>query len=75
MRDPISDVARLKHILDAILEIEKCVKGVSFDHFRNDSILRYGSVKLLEIIGEAANHLSVVSRTDTRKSNGRMLYD
>lgn len=58
MRDPISDVARLQHMRDAIIEIENYVQNLTLEDFEKDSMFRHACVKLLEIIGEAANHLS-----------------
>jgi len=64
MKDLISDKARLQHILLAISEIEKYVEGYSIASFLSDSKTHFATIKQLEIIGEAANHLSVVSIKD-----------
>ncbi len=58
MRDKIGDRARLQHILEAILEIENYFKNVDFKAFKENSMLRFASIKQMEIIGEASNHLS-----------------
>jgi uncharacterized protein with HEPN domain len=58
MRDKIGDKARLLHILEAILEIENYLKNVDFTVFKENSMLRFASIKQMEIIGEASNHLS-----------------
>ena len=58
MRDPISDLARVQHIMGAILEIEQYLTNAGLEEFKANSMLRYACVKQLEIIGEAANHLS-----------------
>ena len=58
MKDPRGDKARLLHILDAIVEIEDYTKGFDFQQFFHQSMARFASIKQLEIIGEAANHLS-----------------
>ncbi len=52
------DKERLQHILDAIAEIESYTNQVSFDNFVANSMMRFASVKQLEIIGEAANYVS-----------------
>ena len=62
MKGKIGDKARLQHILDAICEIESYVKGVSIDEFVSNSMLRFASIKQLEIIGEAANHITDETR-------------
>lgn len=58
MKDLIGDKARLQHILLAISEIEKYVDGYSISSFLSDSKTHFATIKQLEIIGEAANHLS-----------------
>jgi len=48
----------LKHILDAILEIEAYLENIDFDTFMNNSMMRFASIKQMEIIGEASDHIS-----------------
>jgi uncharacterized protein with HEPN domain len=52
------DLIRLQHILDAIDEIENYTFQVEFSDFQQNSMMIHASVRQLEIIGEAANHLS-----------------
>jgi len=59
MKDLKGDKARLLHILDAISEIEEYTKGFDFEQFFRVSMARFASIKQLEIIGEAANHVSI----------------
>ncbi|GAB2633261.1 HepT-like ribonuclease domain-containing protein [Belliella aquatica] len=58
MKGKIGDPQRLLHILDAISEIESYIDGIEFSTFSKKSIIRFATIKQLEIIGEAANHLS-----------------
>jgi uncharacterized protein with HEPN domain len=58
MRSSLGDKIRLQHIYDAISEIESYVQESSYDSFQNSSMMQYACVKQLEIIGEAANHLT-----------------
>ena len=58
MKNKIADEIRLKYILDAISEIEEYTKNNSIEDFTKNSMLKFASVKQLEIIGEAANHIS-----------------
>lgn len=58
MRGKIGDKQRLLHILEAIREIEIYTSSVQFDAFVKDSMMRFASVKQIEIIGEAANFVS-----------------
>jgi uncharacterized protein with HEPN domain len=52
------DSAYLKHILDAILQIEEYVRGVSLEQFKQTKLVQDGVIRELEIIGEASRNLS-----------------
>jgi uncharacterized protein with HEPN domain len=58
MKNKLGDEQRLRHILNAIEEIEAYTHGVQKEDFLQNSMMRYASIKQLEIIGEACNHLS-----------------
>tara|TARA_R110002072_G_scaffold19401_4_gene71891 strand:+ start:220 stop:561 length:342 start_codon:yes stop_codon:yes gene_type:complete len=58
MKGRIGDAARLKHILDAIIEIESYLLKSEFTDFMNNSMMRFACIKQLEIVGEASNHVS-----------------
>ena len=62
MKGQLSDKARLHHILDAIRSIEAYVEGIPFQEFSSSSEKTFATVKQLEIIGEAANRVSVESK-------------
>ena len=62
MREPVKDLARLEHMLDAIGRIFEFVNGNAKDGIQNDSILFYAVVKNIEIIGEAAYMLTAEFR-------------
>ena len=47
----------LKDILEAILSIEKFVKGINFENFRNDDLKSSAVIRKFEIIGEAARNV------------------
>lgn len=55
MKGKHGDKQRLLHILDAIVEIESYIKDKSLNDFLNNSMMRFASIKQIEIIGEAAN--------------------
>jgi len=65
MRGEIGDRERLGHIIDCIEEILNATKGVSKEDFISNHILRIAVVKWLEIIGEAANNITVVTKEKT----------
>ena len=58
MQSELGDEIRLKHILDAIEEIEKYLLKVDFPIFVENSMMRFACIKQMEIIGEASNHIS-----------------
>ena len=58
MRDNLGDEARIKHILDAITEVQSYTKDIKFEDFTKNSMMKFAVIKQLEIIGEAANHIS-----------------
>ena len=58
MQSELGDEIRLKHVLDAIEEIEKYLLEVEFPMFIENSMMRFACIKQMEIIGEASNHIS-----------------
>lgn len=58
MRESLTDKVRVKHILDAIAEVEKYLAGVSYNQFAENSEKRFATIKQIEIIGEACNAIS-----------------
>ena len=58
MKGKIGDKQRLLHIAESINEIEQYISKATFDIFSTDSMMRYATVKQIEIIGEAANYLT-----------------
>ncbi|WP_425549967.1 HepT-like ribonuclease domain-containing protein [Compostibacter hankyongensis] len=53
MRGPLNDEVRIRHVLDAIVEVERYLTGVSLDDFLSNSEKRFATIKQIEIIGEA----------------------
>lgn len=58
MKGKIGDKQRLLHILESIEEIEKYTAGENLENFMQNSMMKFASVKQIEIIGEAANHIT-----------------
>ena len=58
MREHNRDIERLAHILEAIGNIEKGLRDYPKDELLSNTLLYYGLVKQIEIIGEAANMLT-----------------
>ena len=64
MKNQISDIARLNHIVEAIDEIHNYIALCDYDEFIMNSMMRNATVRQLEIIGEASGHLSEEFRTN-----------
>ena len=58
MKGPLSDNVRIQHILDAIVEVEKYIKGVTQDEFLDNSEKKFATIKQIEIVGEACNKMT-----------------
>lgn len=58
MREPLKDRIRLVHIQDAINNINQYIDGKTLQELSSNSMLFYAVVKNIEIIGEAAYHLT-----------------
>ncbi|MEI7982541.1 MAG: HepT-like ribonuclease domain-containing protein [Bacteroidota bacterium] len=58
MKNKISDKERLLHILDSIDSITDFTQNISYQQYIEDFKLRLALIKLLEIIGEAANGIT-----------------
>lgn len=58
-----SDLLYLNHIINACKQIRVYLKNVNWNKFESEKLIQDGVMKQLEIIGEAARHVS----DDTRK--------
>ena len=58
MRESLRDPLRLKHMVDAINNVNSYMKDQSEKDLENNSMLFYAVVKNIEIIGEAAYKLT-----------------
>lgn len=58
MKGPLTDKIRVLHILDAIQEVENYLSGVSIEAFMTNSEKRFATIKQIEIVGEACNHIT-----------------
>lgn len=62
MKGKNGDRHRLLHILDSIKEIDNYTLNESFESFLENSMMRFASIKQIEIIGEAANFVSAETK-------------
>ncbi len=58
MREPLKDRTRLEHIVEAINKVFKFTEGKTCDDLHMGDVLFYAVVKNIEIVGEAAFHLT-----------------
>jgi uncharacterized protein with HEPN domain len=58
MKGQLTDKIRIQHILDAIAETENYLINSNFENFISNSEKRFATIKQIEIIGEACNHLT-----------------
>jgi len=65
MKQPLSDELRVRHVIDAIKEIESYLSNVSKEEFLANSEKRFATIKQIEIIGEACTRISSPSNTQT----------
>ena len=56
--ESVKNAQRLFHILQAVQRIYRSVEGVSYEMFLADEDKQGNVVRCLEVIGEAANHVS-----------------
>jgi|SRR3989344_185289 len=58
------DSVYIKHILDAIKDIEQSTKGLSKEKFQNSKDVKDACVRRLEVIGEAVKNISQKTKAD-----------
>ena len=56
--ESVKNAQRLFHVLQAVQRIHRSVDGVSYEMFLADEDKQGNVVRCLEVIGEAANHVS-----------------
>jgi len=57
------DLIRLQHMIDAAKEAVELTSGKSKHDIENERILNLSLVRLIEVVGEAANHISPEGRS------------
>ena len=62
-KHPENDPLRLRHMLEAAQKTQQFIVGKSRTDLADDEMLMLALVRLLEIIGEAATHVSDETRT------------
>lgn len=62
MKGRLGDAQRLAHIEEAIAEIQAYTKDIDINEFKGNSMIRFASIKQIEIIGEAARSITEDTR-------------
>ncbi len=75
MREHNRDKERLQHILDAIQVIENGLNVYTKEELFSTPLLYYGLVKQIEIIGEAANMLTIEFRAEHTEVDWRPIVN
>ncbi len=73
MRERIRDKERLEHILDASNKLLENKDKYTLEEIKNNSVLFYGFVKLVEIIGEACYMLTKSFRESHPETNWKII--
>jgi uncharacterized protein with HEPN domain len=64
MKGSLGDEQRIVHIVNAIIEIEEYTANADLLEFKSNSMLRFASIKQIEIIGEAASQITVKTKSN-----------
>ncbi len=67
------DIPYLKHILDAINDIEESTRSLSNEEFKGNKDVKDAVVRRLEIIGEAVKNISIELRSRYSKIEWRKI--
>ncbi len=59
------DKIRVNHVLDAIEQLIELSENKSFEDFKSEIAFQLAAIKLLEIVGEASNHISQSTKTNS----------
>lgn len=65
----------VKHILDAIADVEKYITAKTFAEFRKDTLIQDGVIRKIEIIGEAARQMSDKFKKEHQEIQWRQVVD
>lgn len=59
---PKDDLVRLRHMLDSSMEAVELIRGKSRADLDTNRVISLALVRLLEIVGEAANKVTIATR-------------
>ncbi|GAB4034937.1 hypothetical protein GCM10028809_42210 [Spirosoma gilvum] len=58
MKKQLNEQVRIQHMLNSIAEIQSFAANTDYENFLLDRKLQLALTRLIEIIGEASNHIS-----------------
>lgn len=58
MKKRLTEKARIQHMLNAIVEIEEFTANTDYEEYLRDRKLQLALTRLIELIGEASNHVT-----------------
>lgn len=64
MKEKWADKERIGHIIDSISNVEDIMLNISFDEFNLNLEKKLAIERLIEIIGEASNYVSIETRLE-----------
>ena len=73
MKGQITDQVRIRHILDAIVEVENYLQNITYDQYLVSSEKRFATIKQIEIIGEACNYISAAIKQENEDIDWRSI--
>ena len=74
MKNKVSELARLEHMLDAIEQLNEFTLGIDDECFFRDRKMQLVVARLFEILGEAANHVTPETKQRFSDVEWKTLY-
>lgn len=75
MKNKDNDIVFIKHIMDAIINIENFTKNINFENFNKDILKSNAVIRMFEIIGEASNNISNITKNKYTYIPWRIMKD
>lgn len=75
MKNKDGDIVFLKHIMDAINNIESFTLNIKFEDFNNDIMRTNAVIRMFEIIGEASYNISEDTKSKFPSIPWRIMKD
>jgi uncharacterized protein with HEPN domain len=73
MKKRMNEQVRVQHMLNAIVEIQEFANDTVYDEYLHDRKLQLALTRLIEIVGEASNHITEESKNRFSEIEWRVL--